>query len=75
VEEDGTRSGEDGAMSTSSGEKHPARPCSPTPRVGIVAARLMEVEREKDGWRRIARDDIVSSLLPWYLLRTMVRLR
>jgi hypothetical protein len=45
-----------GAMSTTSSEKHPARPCSPTPSVGIVAARLMELEPEKDRWRRIARD-------------------
>jgi protein SMG6 len=45
-----------GAMSTTSSEKHPARPCSPTPSVGIVAARLMELEPEKDRWRGIARD-------------------
>jgi protein SMG6 len=45
-----------GAMSTSSGEKHLARPGSPTPSVGIIAARLMELEPEKDRWRRIARD-------------------
>jgi len=45
-----------GAMSTTSNEKHPARPCSPTPSVGIIAARLMELEPEKDRWRRIARE-------------------
>ena len=44
------------AMSTSSVEKHPARPCSATPSVGIIAARLMELEPEKVRWRRIARD-------------------
>jgi protein SMG6 len=43
-------------MSTSSSEKHPARPDSPSPSVGIVAARLMELEPEKDRWRGIARD-------------------
>jgi protein SMG6 len=43
-------------MSTRSSEKHPARPDSPSPSVGIVAARLMELEPEKDRWRRIARD-------------------
>ena len=43
-------------LSTTSSEKHPARPDSPTPSVGIVAARLMELEPEKDRWRRIARD-------------------
>ncbi|KAH9057140.1 hypothetical protein EDB83DRAFT_2390413 [Lactarius deliciosus] len=42
-------------MSTGS-EKHPARPDSPSPSVGIVAARLMELEPEKDRWRRVARD-------------------
>jgi hypothetical protein len=41
---------------TSSSEKHPTHPNSPTPSVGIVAARLMELEPEKDRWRRIARD-------------------
>ncbi|KAI0303402.1 hypothetical protein B0F90DRAFT_1911396 [Multifurca ochricompacta] len=45
-----------GSMSTTSSEKHPARPDSPSPSVGIVAARLMELEPEKDRWRRIARD-------------------
>jgi len=45
-----------GTKSTSSNEKHPARPDSPTPSVGIVAARLMELEPERDRWRRIARD-------------------
>ena len=45
-----------GAMSTSSSEKHIARPGSPTPSVGIIAARLMELEPEKDRWRRVARD-------------------
>ncbi|KAH9053859.1 hypothetical protein EDB87DRAFT_1676684 [Lactarius vividus] len=43
-------------MSTTSSEKHPARPDSPSPSVGIVAARLMELEPEKDRWRRVARD-------------------
>ena len=45
-----------GAMSTSSGEKHLARPDSPTPSVGIIAARLMELEPKKDCWRRITQD-------------------
>jgi hypothetical protein len=45
-----------GAMSTSGSEKHPARPYSLTPSVGIVAARLMELEPEKDRWRGISRD-------------------
>jgi hypothetical protein len=45
-----------GAMSTTSSEKHPMRPCSPTPSVGIIAARLMELEPEKDRWRRVARE-------------------
>ncbi|KAI9433991.1 hypothetical protein H4582DRAFT_1983834 [Lactarius indigo] len=43
-------------MSSSSSEKHPARPDSPSPSVGIVAARLMELEPEKERWRRVARD-------------------
>ena len=43
-------------MSTTSSEKLPARPDSPSPSVGIVAARLMELEPEKDRWRRVARD-------------------
>jgi protein SMG6 len=43
-------------MSTSSSEKHPARPSSPSPSVGIVAARLMELELEKDHWQRVALD-------------------
>jgi hypothetical protein len=45
-----------GTMSTRSSEKHPPRPDSPSPSVGIVAARNMELEPEKDRWRRIARD-------------------
>jgi protein SMG6 len=45
-----------GAMSTISSEKNPARPCSPTPSVGIIAARLMELEPEKDRWRRVAQE-------------------
>jgi hypothetical protein len=43
-------------MSTSSSEEHIARPSSRTPSVGIIATRLMELELEKDWWRRIARD-------------------
>ena len=42
-------------LSTTSSEKHPARPDSPTPSVGTITARLMELEPEKDRWRRIAR--------------------
>jgi protein SMG6 len=45
-----------GAMSTTSSEKHLAHLNSPTPSVGIVAARLMELEPEKDRWRGIACD-------------------
>jgi hypothetical protein len=45
-----------GAMSTSSSEKHPARLCSPPPSVGVIAARLMELEPDKDRWRRVARE-------------------
>ena len=45
-----------GAMSTASSEKHVARPCSPTPSVGIIAVRLMELEPGKDRWRRVARE-------------------
>jgi hypothetical protein len=45
-----------GAMSATRSEKRPARPYSPTSSVGIVAARLMELEPEKDRWRGIARD-------------------
>jgi len=45
-----------GGVSTASSERLPARPDSPTPSVGIVAARQMELEPEKDRWRRIARD-------------------
>ena len=45
-----------GAMSTTSSEKHPAHPCSPTPSVGIIATWLMELEPEKDRWRRVARE-------------------
>jgi hypothetical protein len=44
------------ATSSTSSEMHLARPCSHTPSVGIVAARLMELEPEKDRWRGIARD-------------------
>jgi len=33
-----------GTMSTTSSEKHPVRPCSPTPGMGVVAAALMELE-------------------------------
>jgi len=43
-------------MSTNSNEKHLAHPDSPTLSVGIVAARLMELEPEKDRWWRIACD-------------------
>jgi protein SMG6 len=43
-------------MSTSSSEKHPAHPGSSSPRMSIVTARLMELELEKDRWRRVARD-------------------
>jgi len=43
-------------MSTNSNEKHLAYPDSPTPSMGIVVARLMELEPEKDHWQRIARD-------------------
>jgi protein SMG6 len=43
-------------MSTASSEQCPPRPNSPSPSVGIVAARLMELEPEKDRWRRVARD-------------------
>jgi hypothetical protein len=52
----GSSSSLSGAMSTYSSEKHPARPYSPTPSVGIVAARIMELEPEKDRWQGIARD-------------------
>ena len=44
------------AMSTFSSEKHLAHPGSPTPIVGIIAARLMELELEKDRWQRIAQN-------------------
>ena len=37
-------------MNTGSSEKHLARPDSPSPSVGTVAARLMELESEKDRW-------------------------
>ena len=43
-------------MSTNSSVKHTARPNSPSPSVGIVVARLMELEPEKDRWQRVARD-------------------
>jgi protein SMG6 len=43
-------------LSSASSEKRPVRPDSPSPSVGIVAARLMELEPEKDRWRRVARD-------------------
>jgi hypothetical protein len=43
-----------GAMSTTSSKKHLARPCSPPPSVGVIATRLMELEPEKDHWRRVA---------------------
>lgn len=33
-----------------------ARPCLPTPSAGIVAARLMGLELERDRWRRVARE-------------------
>ena len=45
-----------GLMSTISSEKHPACTCSPTPSVGIIAAQFMELELEKDRWRRVARE-------------------
>jgi hypothetical protein len=31
-------------------EKHTVRPNSPTPSMGIVVARLVELELEKDRW-------------------------
>jgi len=43
-------------LSTTSSKRHPARPDSPTSSVGTITARLMELEPEKDHWRRIARD-------------------
>ena len=43
-------------MSTGSSVKHPARPNSPSLSMGIIAARLMELEPEKDHWQRVARD-------------------
>ena len=43
-------------LSSASSEKRPIRPDSPSPSVGIVAARLMDLEPEKDRWRRVARD-------------------
>ena len=43
-------------LSTTSSENHPAHPDSPTPSVGIIAARLIELEPKKDRWQRIARD-------------------
>jgi len=44
-------------MSTAGSEKHPVRPNSQSPSLGIVAARLMELEPEKDRWcRRVAHD-------------------
>lgn len=45
-----------GMTRTKTNEKHLARPDSPTPSMGIVAARLMELEPEKDRWQRIPRD-------------------
>ena len=48
-----------GAISTFSGEKHLAHPGSSTSSVGIIAARLMELELEKDRWQRIAQN--------WYI--------
>ena len=43
-------------MSTNSSVKHTARPNSPSPSMGIVAARLMELELKKDHWQRVAHD-------------------
>ena len=37
-------------------DKRPTHLNSPTPFVGIVVARLVELESEKDHWQRIARD-------------------
>ncbi|KAI0262907.1 hypothetical protein BC834DRAFT_889594 [Gloeopeniophorella convolvens] len=42
--------------SNTNSEKLPGRGDSQSPSVGIVAARLMELEPEKDRWRTIARD-------------------
>jgi hypothetical protein len=44
------------ATNTTSSEKHTAHPYSPTPSADIVVARLMELEPEKDRWRRVARE-------------------
>ncbi len=43
-------------MSTNSNEKHLTCLDSPTPSVGIVVARLIELEPKKDCWWRIAHD-------------------
>jgi hypothetical protein len=40
-------------MRTNSNEKHFAYPDSPTPSVGIIMARLMELKPKKDHWQRI----------------------
>ena len=43
-------------VSTNSNEKHLTHPNSPSLSVGIIAARLMELEPENDCWQRITHD-------------------
>ena len=43
-------------LSAASSERRPARLNSPTPSVGVVATRFIEIEPEKDRWWRITRD-------------------
>ena len=43
-------------ISTASSEKHPVHPNLQSLSVGIFTTRLMELELEKDRWRRVARD-------------------
>jgi protein SMG6 len=49
-------------MSTSSSEKHPECPASPSPSVGIVAVRLIRLEPEKDRWQRVTHDWYVEGV-------------
>ena len=49
-------------MSTSSSKKYPTHPALPSPSVGIVMARLMELEPKKDHWWRVTCDWYVEGV-------------
>ena len=52
-------------VSIRSSEKHPARPDSPGPSMGIIVAKLTELELEKDRGRMVTRRGCRGNSRAW----------